>query len=357
MTVPAESADAAAPRAWRRAAVIAGIWLVTSLLFLPQSLLIDAKQPQPHAWWMVFASNFSVFMLWALLTPPVLSLARRHPFERGRLGHAVLLHLGYAVLFALLHVLLATALHGVFLAGKLPLWALAVNLLVGLGATDVLLYFGVVAAGHALAYLERYRAGERARADAQLAALRAQLHPHFLFNALNAISELVHRDAAQAERLILRLADLLRRVLASGAAHEVTLAEELDFTRAYLELQQALMGERLRVRYDIPDALAAARVPALLLQPLIENAVRHGLAPLRAGGELRIAAAALANVLELSVSDDGAGSAQPVHEGIGLSNTRARLATLYGEAAALEVDTGGPGFQVRVRLPLRYGAA
>jgi two-component system LytT family sensor kinase len=345
------------PAPWRHALVIAAAWFAASLMFLPQSLLLDAQRPKANPFWVVAASNLSVFMLWAVLTPLVVRLAARHPFGRGRPGAALAIHAGFALAFSLGHVLVITLLHYPFVAGRPPFFLLAVNFLVGLGATNVLLYFGVVGAGHALAYLARYREAERVRANAQLAALRAQLHPHFLFNALNAISELVHRDPALADRLLLRLADLLRRVLAAGDVHEVTLAEELAFSRAYLEIQEALMGDRLVVDYDVPDALAHARVPSLLLQPLLENAIRHGLAARRAGGRLRIAARAAGPVLEVEVVDDGAGSEAAPRDGIGLANTRARLATLYGDAGRLEAGPANPGFRARVLLPFRTGSA
>lgn len=338
---------------WRRALLVTAVWFAVSLLFLPQALLINAASKQAP-WPIVAGSNLAIFLLWALLTPLVLRLAERLPLGRGRWRHGLALHLAAAVALSLLHVLLMTALHLPGLPDQVPVLRLYLSLLTGLGATNVLLYFGIVAVGHAQAYLARFRAGERARAQAQLAALRAQLHPHFLFNTLNALSELVHRDARLAERLILRLSELLRRVLVSGDAQELTLAEELDFSRAYLDIQQALMGERLRVSIDVADALLAARVPNMLLQPLVENAIRHGLAKHRAGGTLRIAAAGRGGRLQIDVEDDGAGAQGAWREGIGLSNTRARLAALYGEAAALDCLPLEPGFRVRVGLPLRF---
>jgi len=338
----------------RDALRIVAVWLAVALLFLPQFLMLNASKPQPDPLPVVLYGNLVVFGLWAALTPLVLRLAARWPIERRRAAPRIATHMLFATGVSLMHLGVMALLLWPTLPDGVPMDRLFVSLAVGTEATNMLLYFGVLAAGHALSYLARYQASERAHAQARLSALRAQLHPHFLFNTLNALSELVHRDAALADRLILRLADLLRRTLAGSGAHEVTLAEELDFTRAYLDIQQALMGDRLRTRFDVPTALLAARVPNMLLQPLIENAIRHGLSARRRGGALQVAARIDddGGALLIDVTDDGAGPPPGHREGIGLGNTRARLATLYGDAAGLDVEPLAPGFRARVRLPL-----
>ncbi len=341
----------------RQALAVAGVWFAVSLLFLPQMLVINAGKPVPDPVLRVAAANLVLFLLWALLTPLVLHLAERFPLERGRRARRLAQHLGLAIAVSAVHLLGMLALLPLLGAAPAGLAGLAVGLLVGTGATNVLMYGAVLSAGHALTYLARWRAVEHARAQAHLASLRAQLRPHFLFNTLNALGELVHRDPALAEHLVLRLSELLRRSFADTGADAVTLAEELDFTRAYLDIQQALMGERLAIRIDVPDALLAARLPSMLLQPLTENAIRHGLSTLRSGGTMRIDAAAEAGMLVIAVSDDGRGPLAGAADGVGLRNTRSRLAALYGAAGTLQTQALSPGFRATVRLPLTLDGA
>lgn len=210
----------------------------------------------------------------------------------------------------------------------------------------------IAIACHGYAWWLRYLEVERSRIEAQLTALRAQLDPHFLFNALNALAELAHQDAALTERLILRLSELLRRSLSGSDQHFATLAEELDFLEAYLDIHRALMRGRLQVDIDVAADLRGAAVPSLLLQPLVENAIRHGLAPKREGGRVCVQARRDAGTIEIIVSDDGVGGRAPLREGIGLGNLRRRLDVLYRGAARMQAAgrTQG-GFEVRLLLP------
>ena len=198
-------------------------------------------------------------------------------------------------------------------------------------------YWVILALATALNYHQQYRIETirsselRAQlAQTQLQALRTQLHPHFLFNTLNAIAELVYQDPPRAERTLTRLSDVLRLSLARSDADLVTLGEELDFLRSYLEVQQILLQERLRVDWTIADETLQARVPTMILQPLVENAIRHGIGPRVAGGHLRLAASRQGGRLLLVVEDDGVGlDGTDQTPGIGLANTRARLQHLY----------------------------
>jgi sensor histidine kinase YesM len=234
---------------------------------------------------------------------------------------------------------------------------------------DVLIYAAVLGFAHAADYYQRLRDRElhASRLEAQLGrarldALRAQLNPHFLFNSLNAISELVHEDPGRADRVINQLAALLRAVLDDSNASEVTLREELDFVRKYLEIEQVRLGERLAVRVEADAAALDVRVPGLILQPLVENAVRHGIAPREGPGVIEVTASRRGGTLELQVRDSGcgaagrkAGSRSP---GVGLSNVRARLAHHFGEGSRLELcpnDAGG--HLARIWIPVRAGRA
>jgi LytS/YehU family sensor histidine kinase len=183
-----------------------------------------------------------------------------------------------------------------------------------------------------------------------------QLHPHFLFNTLNAISALMHKDVRLADRLISRLGELLRTTLDDPGTQEVPLRRELEFLTPYLGIEQARLGPRLTVRLDVDDDFLDARVPYLILQPLVENAIRHGLAPRTGAGRLLIQARRDNGRLVLEVADDGVGVrlGRDFKEGIGLSNTRARLQALYGDEQSLALRPAvGGGLVVTATLPYR----
>ncbi len=245
-----------------------------------------------------------------------------------------------------------------------PTWRMRLVPLAVRANVGFLIYVIVAAAAHAMTFYRHAKERERqalalvaSRNQAKLDALRLQLQPHFLFNALNAIATLVHRDARAADRLIGDLSDLLRASLQT-TQHEVTLADELALLEHYLAIEQARLGDRLRIVRDIQHETLAACVPPLVLQPLAENAIRHGLEPRVAPGTLTIEARRDGDRLRLSVTDDGVGlntaSARTSRRGIGLENTRERLRTLHGEAARLDFSSPPEGgVRAEVVLPFR----
>ena len=223
------------------------------------------------------------------------------------------------------------------------------------------IYWAIVSIAHAFRFSRRSQERERraleleARlSDARLEALRMQLHPHFLFNTLNAISTLVHKDPNAADEMIGNLSELLRVTLDTGE-QEITLRRELVFLERYLEIQQVRFGQRLRIEKEIEATTLDALVPTLILQPLVENAMRHGIEPSETAGLLRIRAARSGALLTLLVQDDGSGGSRPRSEGgsgIGLRNTQARLQTLYGsEARLLLTSNPESGFKAELQLP------
>jgi two-component system, LytTR family, sensor kinase len=223
--------------------------------------------------------------------------------------------------------------------------------------TDETLYFTGVLLAWSLLYfaIAHYRSGVRAQAlaqEARLAALRYQIQPHFLFNALNALSTLIsERRNEEATRMLEQLAAFLRVTL-QGTNTEIPLREEIEFARRYLALESVRFGDRLRARFEVDPGLAEARVPSLILQPLIENAVRYAVSAREDGGSIDVSAALRDGMLVLRVEDDGPGTAR-ASEGIGLSNTRARLAELYGRRQRCEISAReGGGTRVLVELPL-----
>ena len=189
--------------------------------------------------------------------------------------------------------------------------------------------------------------------EARLEALRLQLHPHFLFNTLNAISAFVEADPERARRMIARLGELLRRTLTAGAAAEVPLSRELDLLAPYLEIQRIRFGDRLSIELDVPDGTGDVLIPALMLQPLVENAVEHGVKRTLEAARVRLSAEQSGDRLRIEIADNGPGPTGRA-DGVGLANTRARLAGLYGDAHRLELrrlETGGT--IVTIELPFK----
>ncbi|NIP58237.1 MAG: histidine kinase, partial [Gemmatimonadetes bacterium] len=320
-------------------------WGAVAVLFALHTWLTYRAHGRATPFAHATAWSLAEWATWAVLTPAIFALCRRAPLAGERWPLAVGVHLVAGVLFGGVQValelgldrLLVTLLHDP--AASVVTWlsdaARTASASFGYLFTrkigfDYAVYWAIVLAGHALSYarLSRHRAlrGERLRrelSDARLEALRAQLRPHFLFNTLNAVSELVHEDPEAADRMLAELGALLRASLVDDAGETVPLERELELLDAYLAIQRRRMGDRLRVRREVDPATLGLGVPPLLLQPLAENAVRHGLAGREGGGTLRIAARLEDGGLVVEVGDDGGGPPEGgIREGVGLRNTR-----------------------------------
>jgi hypothetical protein len=326
------------------------------------------REPAPFLRTVAFVLPF--WYLWALYVPLVVWMSRHHPIERGRVVWRSSTHVGLALLMSFVHTAtrfglqpgLRDAMEGdsVRAAAVDPLLTLAVLEL----PFHLFIYGAVLGVTYVISYYRRLRERELVAtrlsaqlAQAQMQALRMQLNPHFLFNALNSIAMLV-RDARRdtAVDTLEGLSDLLRYVLEDSADQEVRLEREIEFIRRYLAIEQIRFQDRLAVQIDAGNDTLEALVPNLVLQPIVENAIRHGMAAPVAASGVTVTARAEASSLRLGVLDDGPGlSGTPARRsgaGLGISNTRKRLAQLYGDSASLEVNERSPrGTAVTITLP------
>ena len=296
--------------------------------------------------------------LWAVLCLAAWALARAFPLRRERWPRLVAVHLAGAVGLALFRVIVEQRLE-CMLGSPDPCFVPEV--IPYRGPMVVFFYLQILGTMYAVEFARRLHHREVASAQmerelsrAQLRALRAHLQPHFLFNTLNAVVSLVRRDPDGAEEMIGDLGDLLRASLVHEQTHEVTLRQEMKLLDPYLRIQQVRFGPRLRVERCVDPAALNAAVPPMVLQPLVENAIRHGVARAPGAGRVRIAVTLADGALRMLVEDDGPGFAQGWIEGVGLGSTRARLQHQYAGAARLETrEAEGGGAVVEVTLPYR----
>lgn len=359
--------SAASTRPWRTGLAVVGIATAIGLFFAGQIYVSGRAFGHHVSWWQCVYWGLGDWYEWALLWPLIVWLARRLPLERGRWKLGLLGHLLAGTVLATAHVAmcaLAEALPAT-LTGKPWLFGESFQRLFSRFHFNLAVYALLVAAWHAGIFYRRAREREaqaaklaQQLAEAELAALRMQLNPHFLFNALHAVSSLMLRDVNAANRMLARLGELLRLTLEGSRQQEVALEQELAFIQRYLSVEQVRFGDRLRVEMTVaPDALEAS-VPNLLLQPLVENAMRHSAAACQSAVTLAIRAVRDNGSLILEVDDSGPGqpgaaTVVPGH-GIGLANTRQRLQRLYGEAQELVLSQRPDGgTSVRVVLPYR----
>lgn len=335
-------------------------WTVIGLSFACQFHISSSKAGLDVTWRQAIGYALGDWYVFAVLSIPVISLARRFHFEAGTRGKCLAVHLGGSLLFSLAYIVIR-AWVGRFQSDA-SFGEAFQPLLVKTWHFNLLLYWVIVAVTSAFDYYRKYRERElraseleRSLAQAKLQALQMQLNPHFLFNSLHSISALMHQDVEAADRMVSRLSELLRAALDNTETQEVSLGAELDFLKRYLEIERIRFGSRLNYEIDVPPEALDAQVPNLILQPLVENAIRHGIEPHARPGRIRLLARRQADELTLEVRDNGGGlGPQAIEEGVGLSNTRARLQTLYGDACRFEF-TSPPegGLAVRLTLPFR----
>jgi two-component system, LytTR family, sensor kinase len=365
------------PRLWHMLALGPVVGLLSGTLSYWLQYWIDPaiiSRPVGRYGWVVLY-NVLAWTSWLLFIPLIWRLASAVRIRRERFVRPTLFHLAASLLLAAVVCAIAgyeqylvMAASGITTAAGQPL-APAFNLKRVFLYTfewKVLLYWGIVGVHHAIYYAQAFgdREVREARLEARLVearldALQRQLHPHFVFNTLHAIAGVLHRDPDAAESMLVRLGDLLRAVFRSHAQQEVPLGREIALTEQYLDIQRMRFGAGLRVEVDVPAHLRDTPVPVLVLQPLVENAIKHGFAGRTDGGTIRISARQQGDRLELTVGDTErgvpAGELPRVKEGVGLSNTRARLEHLYPGRHGLTVASpASGGFAVTLAVP--YGA-
>ncbi|HYX42287.1 MAG TPA: histidine kinase, partial [Pyrinomonadaceae bacterium] len=323
-----------------------GCFTLVGLMFAGQWYVGYTANGYPVTWTQVLTWALTEWEIWALLSPFILLVARRFYIDRQNWRKTVAVHLLLGIGFSFIQLVMQAA------AEQWATWAWEpgeqmtfqgsfYHLLTKKLHLNLLTYFVIIGVSNAIEYYRRYQERERLTAQleaqlsrAQLQALKMQLHPHFLFNTLNTISALIHRDPRAADQMVARLGDLLRLTLDNHGVEEVPLKEELEFLEKYLEIEQTRFHDRLSVHLEIDPASLDALLPNLLLQPLVENAIRHGISARPGAGQIEICARRENGTLQLAVRDNGTGLPADWETcgqlGVGLANTRARLAQLYG---------------------------
>jgi len=340
-----------------RWSLVFALWMVLAAIATTMAWEFRRELGRETEWITVARAQFSFYLVWALvLTPITLWLSRRFPIERNNWASRTLLHLGGAISVALLDAAIRFPLHNwAYPRSPEPVdFMLFRSYVLGNGYNDVWMYSVLAFLSHSYYYYRQYTDRELRAVQleaqlsrAQLDMLKMQLHPHFLFNTLHSISALMHRDVDTADRVITRLGELLRMTLENADVEKLPLKRELDFLQRYLDIEQTRFRDRLTVAYKIEPECLDAAVPTLLLQPLVENAIRHGIAPRSAPGHIEVQAQRVDGFLKLAVRDNGVGITN--HEdvraskGVGISNTLARLKSHYGDSFRFDVRTPSAG--------------
>ena len=363
-----ETACAMNKQKWLKVELYGGAWTLMGLISASQvNLLLVRYITSPVSRTTLVLWQMVVWYLWCAFTPLVLALGRRFPLERERLLRNACLHGVAGLIFAAAHIAFCAFTGQLVLPnemGRASFWSVFRTTALQSIHFELLIYWAVLGSGYAFNYYRRYRERELAAAqlerqlvEAQLQVLKMQLHPHFLFNTLNTIATMVRQQENQtAVRMLAGLGDLLRYALAQMDKQEIPLKQELEFLELYLEIEQARFGDRLTVSMQIATETLDAAVPNLILQPLVENAVRHGISKRAAAGSIEISAWRQEDELHLQVSDDGPGLPEDMtathRQGLGLANTRARLEGLYGADHQFALHNGA-GVTAKLVIPFR----
>ncbi len=339
-------------------------WTLVGLAFASQFYLSSTLLGRSVTWSQAISYSLADWYVWAVLSVPILIFARRFPPEGGAPWRTAGIHVLAALIASLFYVLLRAAVgqvHSLLIHEPVTFGEIFRPLLVKTFPFNLLIYGVIISVSHAIDYYRKYHERtvhnlelEKHLAEARLQALLRQLKPHFLFNTLNGIASLMHSDVHAADKMLVRLGELLRLTMSHPGQPLTRLSEEISFIEKYLEIERIRFRDRLSVRFEIDPAVLGTEVPSLILQPLVENAIRHGIEPHVRTGQLVLSAQRQPGFVELAVRDNGGG--QPAggftREGIGIGNTRARLQELYGDRHRFELaNHPDGGLVVRVAIP------
>jgi two-component system, LytTR family, sensor kinase len=374
------ASDMPSMRPWLVWAISFGVWTLIALAGAVTMYQFNRMRGWPRNFGSMLALQLSQTLTYAPLTPFVFLLACRYPLRRGAWRRRLVVYLVGGLLFTVAHVVLRGLTYQVWDTGTANYasaiwdshahalkirWDLFQSLFFYNVVDDITgTYVPTVLIAHVVSYYQRFRQRELRSsqlqtqlAKAHLQALKSQLQPHFLFNTMHSISALMLTDVQAADRMMTRLSDLLRMTLDAEETQVTTLSRELEFVNCYLEIEKIRFEERLNVVLDISPETLDAQVPQLLLQPLVDNAVKHGISKLPAAGEIRIIVKKQNGELQLEISDNGPGFCKPgsyQHAGLGLRITRERLESLYGQDQSMELlSPPEGGATVRVCIPFR----
>jgi signal transduction histidine kinase len=350
-----------------------GIWTSFGLFFSTQSYFHAQMYERPMTWRHALLSNLPDWYIWAAFSLLIGWLFRHFPLEKGRLAVSLAVHIPASLVVAWVSLALAVSALFVFVIAPgddhFQWWPVMRRNIAMSYHWWVLVYWAILGAYQGFEYHRKFREREKRAVQlegqlvqAQLQALKMQLHPHFLFNTLNSISALLHQDPGLADRMIARLGDFLRLTLDNSGSQEVTLQRELEFLKCYLEIERVRFQDRLTVSYDVAPETLDAMVPNLVWQPIVENAIRHAIAPRAGSGRIEVRAQRIGSKLQLQVKDDGPGLSSKQgsngSKGVGLANTRERLRQLYGDEQRFELGGGSdPGLVVTLEIPFSHSAS
>ncbi|HLM60241.1 MAG TPA: histidine kinase [Pyrinomonadaceae bacterium] len=354
---------------WQQILIFSAGWILLAFLFSGFGYFsnLQGATPRPFEWKRFFLSQTIIYS-WAILSPLIIFFAKRFRFEQRNWWRLLPAHLVAAVVFLLLHA----AIYAIFFNILYPAIVaeqggfLAVTLRQTVNAGDLIVYFFVLSCFYVVDFYRRFQTEQlksselkAALATSQLDALKMQIHPHFLFNTLNSVSALIHEDAEAADEMVARLGDFLRTTLENSGDQAVSLKQEMDFVGRYLEIESVRFQDRLSVKMNIDPETLTARVPNLILQPIVENAIKHGVSQQESVGSLIISSERRGDRLQIRIEDSGPGlkpsngngnGSKPI--GIGLANTRARLAHLYEENYQFEIKNAvSHGVIVTLEIP------
>jgi sensor histidine kinase YesM len=359
------SANASPARPLFRLAGLGAFWTLVGLAFAGQFYLSSTLLGRSVTWGQAISYSLGDWYVWAVLSVPVLLLARRFPPEGGNPALTAAVHLTAALVCSLLYVVLRSlvgVVHSRLIGEQVEFGEVFQPLLVKTYPFNLLVYAMIVAVSHALDYYRKYHERtvhalelEKHLTEARLQALMRQLKPHFLFNTLNGIASLMHSDVHAADKMLVRLSELLRLTMHHPGQPRTRLREEVAFIEKYLEIERIRFRDRLSVGLDVAPDTLEAEVPSLILQPLVENAIKHGIEPHARPGRIELGARREGARLILTVRDNGGGMPPGgfTREGIGLANTRARLHELYGDAHEFTLrNHADGGLEARLAIPL-----